>query len=334
MDYLGIIKTAYKTTINHPKLWFFGLALLHTLTLIFVYLQIIALHLPASVRKNFLMFWHSSFDQIMAKNTFSMLITVAAVVISSFAYIFLVLYVAKILKFQHLDKRGQKKLDENEQTPNENTKNKPEITLTKRGLKFFWPVVSVHLLETLILGLIFYSLFAFPDFGDIQSLPQTVILVISLILFFPAILLVVSQQLFASLFIILYEIKFSAAMLLGWRLLLHKWQELLGIAVPVLLIYAVLMFSGFGVASIIQRGIVELRETLTDFGVPSLFAIITLAQILGIIFLWAWLAILHSFVITVFVLFFHGSVGPVTSKDEVAELGIRSLSSSSASSHN
>ncbi len=286
MPYSRILKLAFTLTINHPRLWFFGLLLVGGFNAVLLHILGVASSGSDAT---------TAFARIFDIQTQSGLlitagfIVIIGIVISNIARIIVIHSVLKTLN-KEKGLRDFLKLEWLEQIADfDESKQIPVSAVVKRSL--ISTVVASVCANLFIVA-------AIAVIGSPQLLFSTHGLrfsVITLVLLLPLSFLALCINLFPPYFSIIFNRSIPDSFRLAYDLLVKKWQEIIGFMIVLLVIYCIGFSIVFTVSQYVQLAVQYIFEIFAHLGFFSISAIISPVRVSGIAVSWLLLAVLNVF---------------------------------------
>lgn len=297
MPYSRILKLAFSLTINHPRLWFFGLLLVGGFNA--VLLHMLGVASSGSDTK-------TAFIRLLDIQTQAGLLVTAGViiivgiVISNIARIIVVHGVLKALR-NETEAKNVLRLEWLEPLPEfDETKQVPVSVIIKRSL-MATVVASVcaNLFILIALAVIGSPQLLFATHGVRFS-------AVTIVLLLPLSFLALCINLFPPYFSIIFNRSIADSFRLAYDLIAKKWKEVIGFMIVLLVVYCIGFSIVFTVSQYIQIALHFVLETFAHLGFFSVSAIISPVRASGIAVSWLLLAVLNVFSnISVLLLFVH-----------------------------
>lgn len=286
MPYSRILKLAFTLTINHPRLWFFGLLLVGGFNAVLLHiLGVASSGSDATV----------AFVRIFDIETQSGLLIAAGViviigiVISNVARIIVIHSVLKTLNAER-GPRDFLKLEWLEQIADfDDSKQIPASAVVRRSLvSTIVASVCANLFIVAAIAVIGSPQLLFSTHGLRFS-------VITLALLLPLSFLALCINLFPPYFSIIFNRSIPDSFRLAYDLLVKKWQEIIGFMIVLLVIYCIGFSIVFTVSQYVQSAVQYIFEIFAHLGFFSISAIISPVRTSGIVVSWLLLAVLNVF---------------------------------------
>jgi hypothetical protein len=289
MSYTQILKMAYTITINHPRLWFFGLFLVGGFNALVLHTLGVTQNGadPNSALASMLQVQTKAGVIVLAVS-----VVLVSIIISNIARISLVASVIRIIRTESIFKpfvnhsyRWLTVLPEYD----------PEHELVLR------PIVRRSFKATLVASMCAngFLLAAILAVGS----PQIIIagngavqaLLLSLIMFLPLSFLALYINMFPPYFTILFGSPIRDGFRMAHDLLGKKWKEIVGFILVLLVVYGIGFTAVFSIVQYAQQAFQFTLEPFAHLGFFSLSAIISPVRIAGSAIAWLLLAVLNTF---------------------------------------
>jgi hypothetical protein len=296
MDFAALFRRAYLTTINNPALWLFGLFLTSGFNahwfVLFNQLQF-AVKNPATLGREVLE--HPADATLII---ISLLATGAiTLVVSNWAKILLFLHAAEILKLKRVMPGWRRASDAvaSSVDPASPTIFGLQKKLIHESQRYFWPVVGVSVLTGAMTIAVAIILFFPAGYLLRADQNQGIVLALAMALFTVLLLFISFQNIFATLFIILYQRGIRSALNLALDLIVTKWQHIAVFAVILLVIYGLGVSAAFGIVHL-SRGPIAVGFAIASHANMTAAALLFGAEwILVSLLLLVWVALLNVF---------------------------------------
>lgn len=312
MDYIKILRDAYRFTMSNPLTWLFGLFLIGFFNFNFLHFQSLAVTLgnvPLIIQRTsqHLSLHHPRAISIVLTTFFLYIILQ---VCTSWARILLVLYGRYAIRLPYSPIPGTEPLQHERRL---------EMPLVQPSFKklihessyFLKHGVAVGFLTTFATVMVAVGLFVPPLFW-ISGLENKISwLALATLLFIPFVFIVSCIHIFSVFFIVLYRKDAAGSLNLATDLLFTKWREMLGLVGILLVVYILSFFAATSFVVYMQSFAAGLGGTLVGLGILPSFAIITVTKIAADVILLIVLSILSVFFNTAFLLLFNELVKPV-----------------------
>lgn len=193
----------------------------------------------------------------------------------------------------------------------------------KSSRRPLWAVIKVSALTSMLMLLVAGALFGAPLWSPLDSGAKTLLWTTAAIVFIPLAYTISCINIFTVFFIVIFRMKFKAAINLGTDFFITNWVKILGLG----LVLSVIFLAGSAVGgSAVFLG--RLAESLAleyagDFKFFADSAIILAVRIVSFAVLWLILAIINVFFNTSLLLLFLKLVTPVKTEEvEAKELAV------------
>ena len=317
MTYASILKLAYTITINHPRLWFFGLFLVGGFNA--VLLNSLGRSLEGLQSYSFF----TAFILEPSRVSFislSIAIILFGIIVSNILRISLVAMVVRIL-------RGDDALSAQLGFAKTWLKLLPDFDPKQDNLPL--KMIIKRSFKSTLMASICANIFLFLAVIAIGS-PQVVIsggagiqsLFVLAILFLPLAFFALYINLFPPYFTILFGNSIRDSFRLAHDLLVSKWKEIIGFVVVLLVVYSLGFTVVFSIVHYMRNVFSYGLEIFSHLGFFSQSVIISPVRIGGAALAWLLLAVLNVFSNIALLILFINLLKPVTD-EQVAELGNR-----------
>lgn len=286
MPYSRILKIAFTLTINHPRLWFFGLLLVGGFNAVLLHLLgVVSSGSDATTAFVRIFDIETQTGLLIAAG----LVVLVGIVVSNIARI---IVIHSILKTLNRDKsyRDFLKLEWLEKIAEfDDSKQIPVSFVVKRSI-----------ISTVVASLCanIFIIMAIAVIGSPQLLFAThgyKFSIITLVLLLPLSFLALCINLFPPYFSIIFNRTISDSFHLAYDFLVKKWQEIIGFMIVLLVIYCIGFSIVFTVSQYVQSAVQYIFEIFAHLGFFSISAIISPVRLSGIATSWLLLAVLNVF---------------------------------------
>ncbi len=256
INYWLILKRAFNVTIHHPELWLLGLFLSGGFNANIFYWA--NLHLSWREHGETIFDWlqeNIQYDHHWLIATLVVIIVGAVVILTvNWVKTAFILYVSDILKLQRM-RQGETDI--------------PAMARSfQEGRQFLPTVISISLFTMASMIILTTVLGGSPK---ILFASRGLVWLTAGIIFFALIFIFSCLNIFGTFFIIFYRQNFGRALNLARDLIISRWQNIVEMAVILMVIYGLCFFAG---------------SALVIFGPPT---------VLGGLILWLWLAAVNTF---------------------------------------
>lgn len=289
MDYSKLLKKAFDITVHHPLLWVFGLFVIGTSNLNFLYFQDV---LPVNVEQPLRVAELAAFFQqnplwLGGASLLLLVVAVGGLVVTNWSRVMLVLSVQQIIETRHMD----------------------HVKAFVESRKVLKNVIQVSLTTTFLMLVVAVSLLV-PPFLLRDSTLQPLLSTIGIVFFVPLAFTISCVNIFTVFFAIIFRKNFLSALNLGTDLFISRWTSILGLTVVLMVIYICCFVAG--------ASLIYLLKLVLGFLVPGLPAAGYLLQAIVGLMLWVLLGGLNVFFNTSLILLFFELITPVKTEEKKA----------------
>ncbi len=298
-SYADIIYKAYLITKRYPMFWLFGMFVVGAFNLNFFFLPKSPRQLGERINAPHFVQYLIQHPAVLVGICLSVLwLALITIFLTNWSKILILLKAQSVLEKKH----------------------NSLIQLIKQSKSFLWPMIKVSVLTSLcMLGAL--VVLAAPLWVDVDTAPlQNMLLVLSVVIFFPLAFTISCLNIFTGMFVVLSGLPLKRAINAATDFFAECWQQILALSLLLAIIYLASFVVGAGLVSLVRTSLRILVIELNNYGFLHILGIFTIIKALGGLLLWVLLGMLNAFLNIALMLFFLQKITPTRAENKTVSL--------------
>lgn len=299
LSYTSILKKSYSITIRYPVLWLFGVFVFGGFNLNFVYFQ--GLPLEELGRpggwESLLVYFQNRPLMLAGLLVLLLLVSAAALLLTSWSRIMLVLSAQSVLQTRQLALTEQ----------------------LKKSRHSLWPVLLVSLFTSALLILLALGLLGTPFWWLANQPQKSFFWSMGAVIFVPLALTISCINIFTSFFVVVFRVPAKKGLNLGTDFFITNWSRIIAFGAVLMVIYTVGFVSGVAVVYLLKL-LADASLGVSGQFLPNVISpALLVTNLTSTIFLWVLVSALNVFFNTALLLMFFDLTTPTKSEEAESE---------------